>query len=129
MRVASVAMALSDASEGFTMESAPFKLTQEWIDVLGGEQSKKFDDFRKRMAKGFSALQENAEKIIILVEMMLNGQSDLPCFIGDREPGLRRVMDPDPELSSELWLLTRERREDPGSCRVPWRLARQQALL
>ena len=36
------------------------------------------------MSKGFHALQENAEKIIILVEMMLNGQSDLPCFIGGR---------------------------------------------
>lgn len=65
---------LSNApGRGFTMEKAPFKLTQEWIDVLGGEQSKKFEDFRKRMAKGFMALQENAEKIIILVEMMLNG--------------------------------------------------------
>ena len=65
---------LSNApGKGFTMEQAPFKLTQEWIDVLGGNQNKKFDDFRKRMAKGFIALQENAEKIIILVEMMLNG--------------------------------------------------------
>jgi phosphatidylinositol 4-kinase len=54
------------------------------IDVLGGQDSGKFDDFRKRMSKGFHALQENAEKIIILVEMMLNGQSDLPCFIGGR---------------------------------------------
>ena len=52
------------------------------IDVLGGQDSKKFEDFRKRMAKGFQALQANAEKIIILVEMMLNGQSDLPCFEG-----------------------------------------------
>ena len=30
------------------------------------------------------ALQANAEKIIILVEMMLMGQSDLPCFEGGR---------------------------------------------
>ena len=54
------------------------------VAVLGGQDSNKFDDFRKRMARGFIALQENAEKIIILVEMMLNGQSDLPCFIGGR---------------------------------------------
>ena len=93
---------LSNApGKGFTMEAAPFKLTQEFIDVLGGEGHKKFDDYRKRMAKGFMALQENAEKIIILVEMMLNGQSDLPCFIGGRNlikelkerlfPGMRRL--------------------------------------
>ncbi len=54
------------------------------VQVLGGQNSNKFDDFRKRMAKGFQVLQENAEKIILLVEMMLNGQSDLPCFIGGR---------------------------------------------
>ena len=50
------------------------------LDVMGGENSDKFRDFRLRMAKGFSALQANAEKIVILVEMMLMGQSDLPCF-------------------------------------------------
>ena len=50
------------------------------LDVLGGETSAKFRDFRQRMAKGFMALQTNAEKIIILVEMMLMGTSDLPCF-------------------------------------------------
>jgi len=76
---------LSNApGKGVKMETAPFKLTQEMIDVLGGLEKSKFDDFRKRMSKGFHALQENAEKIIILVEMMLNGQSDLPCFIGGR---------------------------------------------
>ena len=72
--------------KGVKMESTiPFKLTQEMVDVLGGQGSKKFEDFRKRMARGFQALQNNAEKIIILVEMMLNGQSDLPCFEGGRE--------------------------------------------
>jgi phosphatidylinositol 4-kinase len=55
------------------------------IDVLGGENSAKFRDFRTKMAKGFMALQENAEKIIILVEMMLMGTSDLPCFEGGRD--------------------------------------------
>ena len=37
------------------------------------------------MARGFMALQANAEKVIILVEMMLMGQSDLPCFQGGRK--------------------------------------------
>ena len=61
-------------------EKAPFKLTQEFIDVLGGENSKKFKKFRKLLQKGFMALQEHADKIIILVEMMVMGQQDLPCF-------------------------------------------------
>ena len=77
---------LSNApGKGFSIEKdVPFKLTQEMVDVLGGDHSKKFNDFRQRMALGFMALQENAERIIILVEMMLNGQSELPCFIGGR---------------------------------------------
>ena len=52
--------------------------------MMGGENSKTFREFRNRMARAFMALQANAEKIIILVEMMLMGQSDLPCFEGGR---------------------------------------------
>jgi len=43
------------------------------IDVIGGDKSDKFNEFRRKMAKGFQALQASAEKIIILVEMMLMG--------------------------------------------------------
>jgi hypothetical protein len=32
------------------------------------------------MLLGFMALQEHADKIIKLVEMMFLGQNDLPCF-------------------------------------------------
>jgi len=45
---------LSNApGKGLKFESAPFKLTQEMVDVMGGENSKYFRDFRNRMAKGF----------------------------------------------------------------------------
>ena len=72
---------LSNAlGQGLKFEKAPFKLTQEFIDVLGGEMSKKFKKFRRLMQKGFMALQEHADKIIVLVEMMMMGQGDLPCF-------------------------------------------------
>lgn len=76
---------LSNApGKGIKFEKAPFKLTQEMLDVMGGEDGAKFKDFRARMADGFRALQANAEKIIILVEMMYLGQSDLPCFQGSK---------------------------------------------
>lgn len=76
---------LSNApGKGVSFETAPFKLTQEMLDVLGGPDSDKFRDFRARMAKGFMALQAEANKVIILVEMMLMGQSDLQCFVGGR---------------------------------------------
>jgi phosphatidylinositol kinase/protein kinase (PI-3 family) len=42
---------LSNApGKGMKFESAPFKLTEEMIDVLGGFKSNKFADFRTKMA-------------------------------------------------------------------------------
>lgn len=77
---------LSNApGKGFRFEKAPFKLTAEYIEVLGGIKSKKFKKFRELMREGFTALHEHADKIIILVEMMLMGQADLPCFIKGEE--------------------------------------------
>ena len=70
---------------GLKFEQAPFKLTQEFIDVLGGMHSKKFRKFRKLLHKGFMALQEHADKIIVLVEMTVMGQKDLPCFAEGEE--------------------------------------------
>ncbi len=34
------------------------------------------------------------------------GIGPLPCFIGDQHPGLRRLMPPNPEFGTALWLLT-----------------------
>ena len=34
------------------------------------------------------------------------GLAALPCFLGDAEPALVRVLPPEPALASELWLLT-----------------------
>jgi len=34
------------------------------------------------------------------------GVAPLPCFLGDPEPGLQRLVEPPDELASELWLLT-----------------------
>jgi len=59
--------------KGVKFEKAPFKLTQEQVDVLGGDRSQSFHEFRELMKQGFLALQENAEKIIIIIEMMFLG--------------------------------------------------------
>jgi DNA-binding transcriptional LysR family regulator len=36
------------------------------------------------------------------------GVGHMWCFIADREPGLMRLRDPEPDLAMELWLLVRE---------------------
>ncbi len=69
-------------------ESAPFKLTAEMLGVLGGVSSPLFAAFRSLTARAFLAVRKHRERIILLVEMMLNGNEHLPCFIG----GSRAVM-------------------------------------
>ena len=71
--------------KGLQFEKAPFKLTAEQVEVLGGPRSQSFAEYREYLKQGFLALQANAEKIIIIVEMMLMGQHDLPCFKGGEQ--------------------------------------------
>ena len=83
----------SPGSVGF--EAAPFKLTQEYVDVLGGPTSLAFEAFKSLCKRAFqgiphiensrsianlpSALRKSADSIILLVEMMGN-RSKMPCF-------------------------------------------------
>ena len=71
---------LSNAPGG-EFEKAPFKLTDEVIEVIGGIDSKYFQIFRKLMWKGMIAISKHYEKIMILVEMMYCGYGKkLECF-------------------------------------------------
>jgi len=73
---------LSNApGKGIKFEQAPFKLTGEMVEVLGGINSKRFREYREHMRLGFMAIQEHADKVVKLVEMMFMGQNDLPCFV------------------------------------------------
>jgi phosphatidylinositol 4-kinase B len=61
----------SPGSVGF--ELAPFKMPQEYIDVLGGLASEKFTEFRDLLKLGFLALRKRADSITHLVEIMEKG--------------------------------------------------------
>ena len=71
---------LSNApGKGF--ETAPFKLSKDLLDVLGGINGKYMDEFKKLMKKGFAAVNKHRHKISILVEMMWCGHGKkLDCF-------------------------------------------------
>ena len=51
-------------------ERAPFKITNDVIQLLGGFGGEGFKRFRERMAEGFLAIHEDNEKIIVLVQMI-----------------------------------------------------------
>ncbi|CAG8456006.1 7775_t:CDS:10 [Ambispora leptoticha] len=67
----------SPGSVGF--ELAPFKLSQEYLDILGGVTSEKFNEFKTLMKQAFIALRKYADNIVLLVAMMQK-DSKLPCF-------------------------------------------------
>lgn len=67
----------SPGSVGF--EAAPFKLTTEYIDVLGGLESDAFLIFVQVCKDCFKALRKEWEQIVSIVELMQK-ESNLPCF-------------------------------------------------
>lgn len=67
----------SPGSVGF--EAAPFKLTQEYVDLLGGLNSPLFDYFKDLCKKCFNALRKESEHVVGIVELMQK-ESSLPCF-------------------------------------------------
>ncbi|KAL2256691.1 hypothetical protein VTK26DRAFT_1268 [Humicola hyalothermophila] len=67
----------SPGSVGF--EAAPFKLTYEYVDVLGGVGSQDWEDYKKLCKQAFQALRRSADNIIDLVSMM-GRESAMPCY-------------------------------------------------
>ncbi|POM57803.1 Phosphatidylinositol 3 and 4-kinase-like protein, partial [Phytophthora palmivora] len=65
----------------WSFETAPFKLTKEMVTVLGGVSSPLFGEFVQLLALGLLAAQRHAEKVILLVEIMMHN-STFPCFVG-----------------------------------------------
>jgi len=78
---------LSNApGKGLKFENAPFKLSKDMVEVLGGVKGKYFMEFRKLLKKGFLAVYKHRSKIVILVEMMWCGHGkNLGCFEGGQE--------------------------------------------
>lgn len=70
---------LSNSPGSMGFEAAPFKLTQEYVDVLGGVGSHGFNTFKSLCKQSFQALRKDAERIVMLVEMM-GKSSQMPCF-------------------------------------------------
>jgi len=73
---------LSNApGKGLKFENAPFKLSNDMVDCLGGVDGKYFKEFRTLLHKGFKAVNKHRLKISILVEMMYCGHGkNLDCF-------------------------------------------------
>lgn len=63
----------------FSIETAPFKLTEEMVQVLGDVQSKLFAEFVLLFSCAFLALQAGYAEISGVIEVMCD-ESNFPCF-------------------------------------------------
>lgn len=69
----------SSPGGNFNFESAPFKLTKEMIDIMGGYSDHMFNYYQVQIYKGFLALRRKLSELVLILEMMMPG-THLPCF-------------------------------------------------
>lgn len=60
-------------------EVAPFKLTQEFIELMGGTKSSSFKYYKYLMQKGYRKLRKRHYKLTMLVDIVAS-TTDLPCL-------------------------------------------------
>lgn len=69
-------LAATPGNMGF--ETAPFKFTQEYLDIMGGTEDYMYYYFRTLLFKAFEVLRKYTDEICAVVETMKN--AEIPCF-------------------------------------------------
>uniref|UniRef100_K3WM55 1-phosphatidylinositol 4-kinase n=1 Tax=Globisporangium ultimum (strain ATCC 200006 / CBS 805.95 / DAOM BR144) TaxID=431595 RepID=K3WM55_GLOUD len=82
---------LSNNPGNMAFEQAPFKLTSDFVELMGGPRSASFRHFRSLCVRAFLVARKYRHRFILLVEMMLNGNEHLPCFAGDPKGTVERL--------------------------------------
>jgi len=84
---------LSSPGKNSGFESAPFKLTRDFVNLMDGPDSRTFQKFRELCYKTFIELRKHCYQIILLVEMVMEGNEDLACFRDRPEEAVRQLKD------------------------------------
>mmetsp|Transcript_15735 Transcript_15735/g.34027 ORF Transcript_15735/g.34027 Transcript_15735/m.34027 type:complete len:744 (-) Transcript_15735:664-2895(-) len=66
-------------------EKAPFKLTSEMVELMGGLKSNYFRLFRKLCARGYVEVCRQRNKLLLMVDLMMQGNMSMPCFVRGRQ--------------------------------------------
>jgi hypothetical protein len=82
---------LSSPGNNTGFESAPFKLTRDFVELLDGPDSRLFRTFRELCVRTFISLRRNCMEIILLVEMLKNGNEELNCFRGQPDNAIQQL--------------------------------------
>lgn len=70
---------LSNSPGSVRFEAAPFKLTYEYVDVLGGVEGEPYKKFVRLTREAFKALRKYADQLVSMCEIMQK-DSLQPCF-------------------------------------------------
>jgi len=70
----------------WSLETAPFKFTKDYMDVMGGPDSSVYKEFKRLFVAGFEAARAKSQIALGLVEIMMY-KSNFPCFSGSRYGG------------------------------------------
>ena len=65
-------------------ENAPFKLTNEYVEILDGVDSGMFQYFKSLLFKGLVNCRKNYDILSQIIEITAKGFNDLPCFKGKK---------------------------------------------
>uniref|UniRef100_A0A665TAZ9 Phosphatidylinositol 4-kinase beta n=1 Tax=Echeneis naucrates TaxID=173247 RepID=A0A665TAZ9_ECHNA len=72
---------LSSSPKNLGFETSAFKLTTEFVDVMGGPEGDMFNYYKMLMLQGLIAARKHMDRVLQIVEIMQQG-SQLPCFHG-----------------------------------------------
>ena len=82
---------LSNSPGGnMNFEAAPFKLTAEFIEIMGGQDSEYFAHFQLLVIRGYLEARKHASKFLLLLEI-LSKQSRMACWAGGVEASLEAL--------------------------------------
>ena len=82
---------LSSPGKDVGFESAPFKLTRDFVEVLDGPDSHLFRTFHDLCVKTYITLRRRCLEIILLVEMLKIGNEELQCFRGRLDDAIQQL--------------------------------------
>lgn len=72
---------LSSSPKNLGFETSAFKLTQDFVEVMGGPEGDMFNYYQMLMLQGLVAARKHMERVLQIVEIMQQG-SQLACFHG-----------------------------------------------
>jgi len=66
---------LSATPKNLGFESSPFKITQEFVDIMGGLQSDMYKYYKFLILKSLIAARKHMDKLMPIVEIMQHGKN------------------------------------------------------